>query len=56
MHRRQLLKTLGTMGAGSLAPGGTRLWAADAPAASSTPRFLLVFLRGAYDAANLLVP
>ena len=30
--------------------------AASGPAGAGTPRFLLVFLRGAYDANNLLVP
>ncbi|MBV8503449.1 MAG: DUF1501 domain-containing protein [Paucibacter sp.] len=53
MHRRQILQTLA---ATPLALSSTRLWAADAPASAGTPRFLLVFLRGAYDAANLLVP
>jgi uncharacterized protein (DUF1501 family) len=51
MHRRQILKA----GAAALlcAPVlSGRLFAA--PAAS--PRFLLVFLRGGYDAANLLIP
>lgn len=45
---RRLLLQLG-LGA-TLLP--TRLWAA----APDTPRLLVVFLRGAYDAANLLVP
>lgn len=48
MKRRHLLQ-LGLSGA--LLPG-TRLWAAT----PDTPRLLVVFLRGAYDAANLLVP
>jgi uncharacterized protein (DUF1501 family) len=48
MQRRHLL---------ALAPLtllSTRLWAAASDDAA--PRFLLVFLRGGYDAANLLVP
>jgi uncharacterized protein (DUF1501 family) len=45
MNRRDFLKL-------SMAGASTRLYAV--PAAS--PRFLLVFLRGGYDAANLLVP
>jgi len=49
MQRRQLLHTLA--GAG-LALGSAQLWAAGA----SQPCFLVVFLRGGYDAANLLVP
>ena len=47
MQRRHLLQ----LGLGAaLLP--TRLWAAS----PDTPRLLVVFLRGAYDAANLLVP
>ncbi|MEO6972388.1 MAG: DUF1501 domain-containing protein [Rhodoferax sp.] len=49
MQRRNLLKSLGTL---PLAAGTGQLWAA--PAAQS--RLLLVFLRGAYDCCNLLVP
>ncbi|WP_457426654.1 DUF1501 domain-containing protein [Roseateles sp. P5_E7] len=45
---RRLLLQLG-LGAAALP---TRLWAA----APDSPRLLVVFLRGAYDAANLLVP
>ena len=50
MRRRTLLQRAL---AAPLALHGTRLWAAASDAA---PRFLLVFLRGGYDAANLLVP
>lgn len=50
MHRRDLLKGLALL---PLAARGGALYAA--PAAGST-RLLVVFLRGAYDAANLLVP
>jgi uncharacterized protein (DUF1501 family) len=50
MNRRDILRTgcavLSTAGI------GTRLLAAP----SSGPRFLLVFLRGGYDCANLLIP
>lgn len=49
MQRRQFVHALGasvlTVGAGQLLAAGANL-----------PRFLLVFLRGGYDAANLLVP
>lgn len=48
MQRRHLLQA----GLASLALPGTQLFAAGA----ERPRFLLVFLRGGYDAANLLVP
>lgn len=51
MKRRNLIQ-LG-LAAGALP---TRLWAAPPSASASTPRLLVVFLRGAYDAANLLVP
>ncbi len=49
MNRRQLLKTLAAF---STAPVVGRLMAA--PAAKS--KLLVVFMRGGYDAANLLVP
>lgn len=49
MKRRNLLKLLGTV---PLAAGAGQLWAA--PAAQSC--LLIVFLRGAYDCCNLLVP
>ncbi len=52
MHRRQLLHTLA---AAPLLLAAPRLWAAERLTAQ-TPRFLFVFLRGGYDAANLLVP
>jgi uncharacterized protein (DUF1501 family) len=50
MRRRHFLAH--TLAALPLAAGGVRLMAA----APGTPRVLLVFLRGAYDAASLLVP
>lgn len=49
MQRRHLLHAAAT----PLLALGTRLWAAPA---ADLPRFLLVFLRGAYDANSLLVP
>jgi uncharacterized protein (DUF1501 family) len=52
MNRRHFLQALS---ASSLCVGSGALFAA--PAASPTrPRLLVVFLRGAYDAASLLVP
>ncbi len=50
MNRRQLLK----LGGATLASVGLsgRLYAAP----TTGPRFLLVFLRGGYDSANLLIP
>lgn len=50
MKRRNLIQ-LGLAGLGTAALPMT-LWAAS----PETPRLLVVFLRGAYDAANLLVP
>lgn len=49
MKRRQLLKAIAAL---PLAARTTTLFAAPA----GNPRLLLVFLRGGYDAANLLVP
>ena len=54
MDRRQFATfSAARLAATGLTLGATRLFAADA---SARPRFLLVFLRGGYDAANLLVP
>ena len=50
MQRRSLLRALALL---PLTCGTSRTWAA--PGAGNT-RLLLVFLRGGYDAANLLVP
>jgi uncharacterized protein (DUF1501 family) len=50
MHRRHLLQAA-LAGATTLG-SSTHLWAAPA----GSPRFLLVFLRGGYDALSLLVP
>lgn len=49
MSRRDFLQRAAAV---PLASGAGRLWAAPA----STPRLLVVFLRGAYDAASVLVP
>lgn len=50
MQRRHLLHAAAAL---PLLAQGAHLWAAPA---ADLPRFLLVFLRGAYDANNLLVP
>ncbi len=52
MDRRRFLQTTA---AAVLATSARRLWAAPMLAQDS-PRFVLVFLRGGYDAANVLVP
>jgi uncharacterized protein (DUF1501 family) len=49
MNRRQLLQSAVALSGSCLT---TRLFAAPA----SGPRFLLVFLRGGYDCANVLIP
>ena len=51
MQRRHALSLVASLGSGLLL-GPTRLWAAP----PSGARLLVVFLRGAYDACNLLVP
>ncbi|MDB5888555.1 MAG: tat (twin-arginine translocation) pathway signal sequence domain protein, partial [Rhodocyclales bacterium] len=53
MNRRTLLKSLAAL---PLAGQFGQLLAASSNASTNSPKFLLVFLRGAYDAANLLVP
>ena len=50
MQRRECLRHLATA---ALASGGTALWAAPAAGGAKT---LVVFLRGGYDCASLLVP
>ncbi len=49
MQRRAFVRAA----AASLALPMARLWAAPVP---GSPKFILVFLRGAYDAANVLIP
>jgi uncharacterized protein (DUF1501 family) len=54
MNRRELIKALAAM---PLLTAAGRLWAAPgANVKPNQPRLLVVFLRGGYDAANLLVP
>ena len=52
MQRRHFAQSLAAAG---LAMAGGQLFAA-APSQTNQPRLLIVFLRGGYDAANLLVP
>jgi len=60
LNRRRLLTGLGcAAAAAAVGLPSMRVWAqppGSAAVGATTPRFLLVFLRGAYDAANLLVP
>jgi uncharacterized protein (DUF1501 family) len=51
MRRRKLLQFAGV---GMLGLGSIQLWAA--PAAAARTKFVVVLLRGGYDAASLLVP
>ncbi|WP_298217814.1 DUF1501 domain-containing protein [Halothiobacillus sp.] len=53
MNRRQFLQTTIASCIG-LAAYNSRVWAASP--SNGNPRFLLIFLRGGYDSANLLVP
>ncbi len=56
LQRRRLLKLMGGLLVASTWPFKCgRLWAASGDHANQ-PRLLVVFLRGAYDAANVLVP
>ncbi|HEX4511590.1 MAG TPA: DUF1501 domain-containing protein [Burkholderiaceae bacterium] len=56
MHRRHFLRaTTASAIASGLALNGVRTWAAPAGSLVDT-RLLVVFLRGAYDASNVLVP
>ncbi len=48
-HRRQMIQGLATLGSMTIAG---RLWAAP----KTDARLLVVFLRGAYDAANVVIP
>ena len=50
MHRRQLLKYTGALALPAVMAG--RVWAAP----QTRTRLLVVFLRGGYDAANLVIP
>jgi uncharacterized protein (DUF1501 family) len=52
MKRRNFLQLAATLPALSTITTGGRVFAAS----PSSPRFLLVFLRGGYDCANMLVP
>lgn len=53
MQRRRFIRNaLAALAVPALSANATRLWAAG----TESPRFLLIFLRGGYDAANLLVP
>ena len=55
MQRRHFLHAGAAAMAGGLTLHATRTWAAPAASALDT-RLLVVFLRGAYDACNVLVP
>jgi uncharacterized protein (DUF1501 family) len=53
MNRRNVIRSMAAL---SLAGRFGQLFATSASVSADSPKFLLVFLRGAYDAANLLVP
>lgn len=57
MDRRHFLKSAALMSGGLLLPIGTRGWAATAPSAPLTDkRLIVIFLRGAIDGLNVVVP
>ena len=53
MNRRDALKALAAL---PLMTTSVKLWAQDSPSSSLRPKLLVVFLRGGYDCANVLVP
>jgi uncharacterized protein (DUF1501 family) len=56
-QRRRLLQVMGGLLFASTCPFSYgRLWAAASGSNANHPRLLVVFLRGAYDAANVLIP
>ncbi|HQU17381.1 MAG: hypothetical protein B7Z66_11410 [Chromatiales bacterium 21-64-14] len=55
MQRRQFLKRSALLAAGTLTPIGKAAWAARG-APTGTPRLIVVFLRGAVDGLNVVIP
>jgi uncharacterized protein (DUF1501 family) len=56
LHRRQFLAQTGGLALGACAIAPMTFAAMPNPGAASASRLLVVFLRGGYDAANVLVP
>lgn len=56
MNRRRFLRTAGAIPALTLLPLGRSGWAASLRAQDSSPRLVVVFLRGAVDGLNVVIP
>jgi uncharacterized protein (DUF1501 family) len=56
MQRRTLIKQLGFASAGLLLPLSTNTWVAQAAAQPTGKRMIVIFLRGAVDGLNVVVP
>lgn len=56
MNRRRFLKAASAVPALTLLPLGRGLWAARAPNSDSVKRLVVVFLRGAVDGLNVVIP
>lgn len=57
MNRRKFLQQLGLLSGGTLVGIGTHGWAARSATSSSKPkRLIVVFLRGAVDGLNVVIP
>ncbi len=56
MNRRKFLYQAGLVSAGTIAALGTHGWVARTPAANGRNRLIVVFLRGAVDGLNVVVP
>ena len=56
MNRRRFLQTAAMMSATAILPLGQHSWAARLPESDSTKRLVVVFLRGAVDGLNVVVP
>ena len=56
MNRRRFLQTAAMMSATAILPLGRHSWAARLPGSDSTKRLVVVFLRGAVDGLNVVVP
>jgi uncharacterized protein (DUF1501 family) len=57
MDRRQFLKLLGLLGTSAIATLGTHTWIARTSAQTANPkRLIVIFLRGAVDGLNVVVP
>lgn len=56
MNRRKFLQQLGLISGGTLVAIGSHGWAARSANISSTKRLVVIFLRGAVDGLNVVIP